>query len=338
MRALGPGGPLYTATSSVRTVYSAASPWMLKFSLPVRITNSVRVNRRHELEAGVTMAKLIGALGPALHTGLRFILDPAYMTITLPGRAESGFEVILRENPFTAGRDAGVMTVAALTADPLPGQSSRLETLVRRVAQMGDQSPAMAAQGWFRAYLACALVPLVQLYDAHGIALEAHQQNSLLEVSAGLPQAFYYRDNQGYYLSERYRAYLRRYIPESDNIRALYYDEAEINKRFSYYLIVNQIFSVIARLDKDGLSPEAGLLAELRACLEALLPQLRGAGQGFVTDLLARPTLGAKFNLTTRLFDIDELDVADEGALYAHFPNPLAPPTGASVAPYALPS
>ena len=55
IRHLGPAGPLFTATSSVRTVYCQDSAWMPKFSLPVRITNSKRVNRRHELEAGVAV-------------------------------------------------------------------------------------------------------------------------------------------------------------------------------------------------------------------------------------------------------------------------------------------
>ncbi|MET0574979.1 MAG: IucA/IucC family protein [Mesorhizobium sp.] len=51
IRHLGPAGPAFTATSSVRTVYRDEVAWMPKFSLPVRITNSKRLNRRHGLEA-----------------------------------------------------------------------------------------------------------------------------------------------------------------------------------------------------------------------------------------------------------------------------------------------
>ena len=90
LRALGAAGPEFTATSSVRTVYSPDSPWMLKFSLPVRITNSIRVNRRHELDAGVIMAKLIGAVGPTLGQRLGFVLDPAYITLNSCDGSESG--------------------------------------------------------------------------------------------------------------------------------------------------------------------------------------------------------------------------------------------------------
>ncbi|MFP3520836.1 IucA/IucC family protein, partial [Pseudomonas sp. SIMBA_077] len=53
LRDLGACDAPFTATSSVRTVYSRSQPWMLKFSLPVQITNSLRRNRRHELDAGI---------------------------------------------------------------------------------------------------------------------------------------------------------------------------------------------------------------------------------------------------------------------------------------------
>lgn len=323
LRALGAAGPEFTATSSVRTVYSPDSPWMLKFSLPVRITNSIRVNRRHELDAGVIMAKLIGAIGGDLGPRFGFVLDPAYITLDAPDGCESGFEVILRENPFAGGRQRGVATIAALTADPLPGRPSRLERAVHRLAMDRGGSVAEAARRWFDAYLDCALEPVLRLYDTHGVALEAHQQNGLLDLRGGVPARFLYRDNQGFYLSTAYRDRLRRLIPEADNIRSLYYEEEEINRRFSYYVIVNQIFSVIARLGKDRLAAEEDLLCILRARLERLALSLTQAGRRFAEGVLDSPTIGAKLNLTTRLLDIDELQTASEADLYAQWPNPL---------------
>ena len=40
--------------------------------------------------------------------------------------------------------------------------------------------------------------------SGHG-ALEAHQQNMLVDVSKGWPTEVVYRDSQGFYLSERHR-------------------------------------------------------------------------------------------------------------------------------------
>ncbi|MGY0038266.1 IucA/IucC family protein [Pedobacter sp. NJ-S-72] len=56
---LGKFGPLFTATSSVRTVYNAESEWMYKFSLHVKITNSFRVNYPHELHRGYDASVLL---------------------------------------------------------------------------------------------------------------------------------------------------------------------------------------------------------------------------------------------------------------------------------------
>jgi siderophore synthetase component len=324
LRALGPAGPAFTATSSVRSVYSPDVPWMLKFSLPVRITNSIRLNRRKELEAGVAMAKLVGRTGIATaNPRFRMILDPAFLTLDMPDRAESGFEVILRENPFVAGAARGKVTVAALTAEPLSGEPSRLERIVRTICARDGAHPALVAEQWFRRYLDCVLDPLVMLYDDYGVALEAHQQNSLLDVSELYPTASYYRDNQGFYLSRRHRARFSLHVPETAGIGSLFYDDREIQDRFAYYLIVNQVFSVVARMGHDGLADEELLLRILRDRLEHLARTTGGVGREFVRGLLDRPTVTFKANLTARLFDVDELQTDNERALYARLPNPI---------------
>ncbi|WP_320410509.1 IucA/IucC family protein [Ensifer sp. LC499] len=327
LRHIGQLGPAFTATSSVRTVYAANADWMLKFSLPVRITNSVRLNRRQELEAGVAMAKLIDRIGfTERFQSFRIIQDPAYITLDLPGRSESGFEVILRENPFAGEKGGGVVTVAALTADPLPGQPSRLARLVRAVAARDGGGLQEASVAWFQHYLDCAVEPLIRLYDDYGIALEAHQQNSLLDVGNGYPSASYYRDNQGFYLSERYRALIVGHVPETQTIASLYFADSEIRDRFAYYLIVNQVFSVISRMGHDRLCDESLLLRELRAHLERYAARMTGAGRDFARHVLDLPTIVSKANLTTRLYDVDELQSSNAPTLYRPVPNPLRAP------------
>ncbi|MCV9962029.1 hypothetical protein OIU34_08970 [Pararhizobium sp. BT-229] len=332
LRHLGAAGPLFTATSSVRTVYSAGEDWMLKFSLPVRITNSVRLNRCQELEAGVAMAKLIDRVGFAKRSAkFKIIQDPAYITLDMPGRSESGFEVILRENPFVGAKGQSVVTVAALTADPLPGEPSRLERLIRTLAARDGETLPEACLIWFQHYLACAVEPLVQLYDDYGVALEAHQQNSLLDIGAGYPSVSYYRDNQGFYLSERYRSLLSGHVPETETIASLYFVESEIRDRFAYYLIVNQVFSIISRMGHDGLCDEGLLLRMLRTQLERYALRMTGAGRDFARHVLDLPTISSKANLTTRLFDVDELQSDHAPTLYRPVPNPLRAPVALTV-------
>lgn len=325
IRHLGPAGPTFTATSSVRTVYSDAAAWMPKFSLPVRITNSKRVNRRHELEAGVAVARLFQrARIDTFDARLGFLHDSAYLTLDFPRQAESGFEVIFRENPFQGRANDPVVTVSALTAEPRPGDSSLFESVILRVAHDHDVSVRQACRRWFECYLDCALDPLVKLYDRFGVALEAHQQNSLLDLSQqGLPSRYLYRDSQGFYLSNSFKARWYGLVPEIVQIRGLFFDDREIRERFSYYLIVNQIFSVVARAGHDGLASEAELLGMLRARLNKLAAELTGAGGEFAAGLLNKPTITAKANLAIRLQNVDEL-AADGSTIYTHFPNPLS--------------
>jgi siderophore synthetase component len=324
LRALGPAGAPFTATSSVRTVWSADAAWMLKFSIPVRITNSVRLNRRHELEAGVAVARLFERTDFFVrHPRFRVIADPAYLTLDLPGRSESGFETIFRENPYRGDAARGVATIAALTAEPRPGEASRLERIVRDVAAREGRGVGDVCDRWFCAYLDCALEPLIRLYDELGVALEAHQQNSLLDVRSGYPCAYHYRDSQGFYLSNRYRSSLLRLAPETERIGHLYFDDAEIQGRFAYYLIVNQVFSVVSRMGHDGLADERDLLERLRERLERLARTLNGAGRDFALSALNRPTISAKANLVTRLYGVDELASDGGAAMYSRFPNPL---------------
>jgi siderophore synthetase component len=324
LRDLGACDAPFTATSSVRTVYSRSQPWMLKFSLPVQITNSLRRNRRHELDAGIAIAKLFDRAGISeRYPNFRIIHDPAYITLDIPDLSESGFEVILRENPFVEGHDAGMVTAAALTADPLPGQPSRLDRIITGLATRSGKARSCVALTWFERYLDHALVPLVKLYDEFGIALEAHQQNSILDISAGYPGGFYYRDNQGFYLSNRYRPLLMRHVPETAGIASLYFDDAEIRNRFAYYLAVNQIFSLISRMGHDGLQDESALLLVLRSRLEQLSATLSGAGRDFARHLLDRPVIATKTNLMARLLDIDELQSEGGVSLYRDLPNPL---------------
>ncbi|KXF76405.1 hypothetical protein ATN84_16155 [Paramesorhizobium deserti] len=323
LRCLGPVGPLFTATSSVRTLYSPEAAWMPKFSLPVRITNSRRVNRRHELEAGVAVARLFARAGiDGFDPRLGFLHDSAYLTIDIPGRAESGFEVIFRENPLRAADP--VVTVSALTAEPPPGACSMLETVIRRIASDRRLPLRQACLLWFTRYLDCTLNPLVGLYDRFGVALEAHQQNSLLDLSHdGLPTRYLYRDSQGFYLSKAFQARWQNLAPEIAHVRDLFFEDSDIQERFAYYLVVNQIFAVVARAGHDGLASEAELLGILRDRLRRLASELPGAGRAFATGLLDRPSLTAKANLGIRLQDVDELAPGGT-ALYTHFPNPLS--------------
>ncbi|MBM7704547.1 IucA/IucC family protein [Metabacillus iocasae] len=321
---LGPLGEVFTPTSSIRTVYSEKGKWMYKFSIPVKVTNSLRVNRLHELKAGVIMASLLKKINfLEKYPSFRVMDDPAYVTVALPGHKETGFEVIIRSNLFPTSQDKGITSIAALVQDTLPGCKSRLHQLITNLATSERRTNEEVSMNWFRKYWACSIDPLIRLFDEHGIALEAHQQNSVLDLSTSYPTAYYYRDNQGFYLSANYAEYLLEREPNVKETPDLFYENHVIEDRFAYYLFMNQLFSIIHRFGLDGLIKEERLVEEVRNKLKLLERELSGAGKKFVQLMLYQPTLAFKANLLTRFHDVDELEAELEQAVYTTVTNPF---------------
>ncbi|KHF30355.1 N(2)-citryl-N(6)-acetyl-N(6)-hydroxylysine synthase [Anoxybacillus sp. BCO1] len=315
----------YAPTSSIRTVYHPEDDWMYKFSIPVKVTNSLRANRLHELKAGVVMARLVKKISFfQKYPSFRIIQDPAYITVDFGDGKESGFEVIIRSNCFKAGKDKGITSIAAFVQDPLPPFESRLKRLICELANKECTTIEEVSTRWFQQYFSCAIIPLIRLYDEYGIALEAHQQNSVLDISSGYPTAYYFRDNQGYYLSALHKEDLLSIEPSLVETPELFYDECIIQERFAYYLCFNQLFSVIHRFGADGLVREEALVEWVIHQLRRLEPKLTGAGKRFVQYLLYERNIPCKANLLTCFHGVDELMSQFEQAVYTEIENPLA--------------
>ncbi len=144
----------------------------------------------------------------------------------------------------------------------------------------------------FDAYLDCTVAPLLRLYDATGIAVEAHQQNALLDLSQGLPRRCDIRDNQGYMWPTTWPA------PRCAPFPNLVYPRAEAENALTYSLIVNQVFGVVHRMALDGIWPERRALSALAAHLGGLT-RLPGHGGALARRWLTQPHLPAKGNLLT---------------------------------------
>ncbi|TYS70358.1 siderophore biosynthesis protein [Sutcliffiella horikoshii] len=324
LKYVGPMGDTFCATSSIRTVYNKKDNWMYKFSIPVKVTNSMRVNKVHELEAGVVMAELFNRIDfLQKHKCFRVLNDPISLSLNLPGKIENGFEVILRSNPFKDGEGKGVHSIAALVQDPLPEEQSLMEQLVQNISRTYQLNTEEASFQWFQKYWHCSVVPMISLYDEFGLALEAHQQNSLVDVSNGFPTHYYFRDNQGYYLSNSKREKLERMVVNLKNAPELFYDEEMIQHRFTYYLFINHIFSIIYRMGEDGLIAEEKLVQWMIKELNNLKQGLSEEGKRFVHFLLNNKVLPCKANLLTRFHDVDELLTDLEQAVYTSMPNPI---------------
>jgi spermidine-citrate ligase len=324
---LGVLGKAYYPTASIRTVYHPESSFMLKFSVRIKITNSVRQNLYKELERGVEVTRLldseIGYRMKQKYPGFHVVKDPAFITIEIPGADESGFEVVLRENPFQGGGKEDVTLLAGLCQDALPGFEPRLAAVIKEVAEREGRDPGQVSIDWFKKYLAISFEPLMWLYSEYGIALEAHQQNSLVKLKNGYPDQFFYRDNQGYYYCESTFAKLQGILPGINEKSHTLCADAVADERFRYYFFINHLFGLINAFGACGLANEKVLLEELAGALRKWLPKNRKPSR-LIESLLEDEWLPGKANLLTRLHDMDELvGPMESQSVYVQIQNPL---------------
>ncbi|MEV6792311.1 IucA/IucC family protein [Streptomyces sp. NPDC051320] len=325
---LGPYGDHWHPTSSVRTVHRPGSAAMLKLSLGLRITNSRRENLRKELHRGVEVHRLLrGGLGEewqTAHPRFDIVRDPAWLGVdTHDGKPLPGFDVVIRHNPFGPGDDA--VCIAALTAvRPRPGRermSSRLADIVTALAASTGRSTGAVAAEWFLRYLDHVVRPVLWLDGAAGVALEAHQQNTLVMLAPnGWPVGGRYRDNQGYYFRESHREALERRLPGLSATSDTFVADSVTDERFAYYLGINNVFGLIGAFGSQHLADERLLIAAFRQ----FLAKASALGSPLPAQLLNAPVLRTKANLLTRLHGLDELvGPVDTQSVYVTLSNPL---------------
>jgi siderophore synthetase component len=316
---LGPAGPAWSPTSSVRTVYLADSPVMLKLSLGIKITNLTREHQRAELPRGPFAHRLLDAgLAAALRTAhprFGIVRDPAWQAVDVES-GHSGLEVVVRENPFT--RTERVSCVAGLAA-VRPGQpgrpgSSALSGVIRTLASRYDRPLPQVACEWFDRYLDSVIVPVLWLYGTYGLGLEAHQQNTLVVLDPdGWPVGGWYRGNQGYWFSRTRTDALAEWLP-GERLDTFVADDV-IDERLIHDIGINNVLGMIGALGSQELAPERDLLTVARRKLGT-----HGYGLRMVTTLLDSPVLRCKANLLTEVYGMDE---REDRPVYVDLPNPL---------------
>ena len=322
-----PGAPV-RPTSSVRTVARADGRGFFKLSLAVQITNCLRLNPPHEIEAAVIASQALEPLRAELAArfpGTVVLAEPASRTVDLGssdphGELATGLGVIARQGLMAELQDGvrPVLTAALVEPVPVPAVAAVLDPLTT------DRDALVT---WWDSYLARLLPPVLHAFLAHGVVFEAHLQNVVIGLSGGTGAAgctvrqLVLRDLEGVKLvGPRHAGLLARLAPKvADHLG--YSPERGWN-RMAYCLFVNNLSGVLATLADRDPGAENLLWHRVRAALQAFrrdhgdAPQLR--------DVLAGRPLPAKTNLLTRWHrDADR----DSGYV------PVALPIGPAVSP-----
>jgi siderophore synthetase component len=333
LRDLGAHGPDWHPTSSVRTVYHSGAPAMLKLSLGLRITNSRRENLRKELHRGVEVHRLLrtGLVWQwrAAHPCFDIVRDPAWLAVDGPdGAPVPGLDVVIRHNPFRPSDDVSCVAGLVSPRPCAPGETalrSRLAEVVARLARRTGRPRGTVAAEWFLRYLEHLVRPVMWLDGEAGVALEAHQQNTLVLLDAdGWPVGGRYRDNQGYYFRASRRADLAARLPGIGERSDTFVPDEVADERFAYYLGINNVLGLIGAFGAERLVDERLLLAAFRRFLADAAAGPARLRSTLPAHLLDAPVLRCKANLLTRLHGLDELvGPVDTQSVYVTIANPL---------------
>ncbi|MFZ5412648.1 IucA/IucC family protein [Enterobacter kobei] len=287
---LGEAGAQWLPTSSSRSLYSETNSDMIKFSLSVRLTNSVRTLSVKEVKRGMRLARLA-------KTERWQTLQARYPTMRV--MQEDGWAGLRDEN--------GVVQEESLMA-----------AAVRRLSQRLDLPLAQAARCWLDAYCDRVLLPLFSAEADYGLVLLAHQQNILVEMQQDFPVGLIYRDCQGSAWTEGADGWLKE-AGETDVENR--FGESQLLRYFPYYLLLNSTLAVTAALAAAGFDSEERLMARVRDALVALR---RTAKQTRCLDyVLDSPTWNCKGNFFCYLHDRNENTIADPAVIYFDFSNPF---------------
>ncbi|MEP3346787.1 MAG: IucA/IucC family protein [Litoreibacter sp.] len=188
---LGAFGDKYRATQSVRTLSNANNPNRahVKTAMAMRNTSSLRTIEPHSVCVASAISDWLAAVldtDPLFSTECRLTILHEYAG-AIVGRdtpLAGHLAVLYRESPQMRGFAADqVMPLNALSLI----EASRLPLIDPWVQKHG-------LHAWLDQLLQVVVLPVWHLMVAHGIALEAHGQNLMLEHDDGWPTGLIARD------------------------------------------------------------------------------------------------------------------------------------------------
>lgn len=318
---------MWYPTSSLRSIYASHSPYMLKFSLTLKLTNSIRHLTDVEVVRGLQVYDVFATSKAAefknRYPDFHVIFEPAFAAIKDEnGKSIAESIVVCRENPFQDKEAHGENIVLSTLAqdNPLGGDTLIFKHVLEKSKASGKDLKAVSRE-WFKKYLDIAIKPFITAQSEYGILLGAHQQNMVLTIKDHMPMKAYFRDCQGTGYSEHgfelYRREVASLVKENGNIL-----DEKGNILFGYYLLVNSTFNVISAIAHDDGVTEEVLVDDLRTFLKSLLvPGLPDTS--FLNYVLARPEIYQKGNFNCSLQNLNENTAANPLAIYNLIKNPL---------------
>ena len=324
---LAHSSPGWTATSSSRAIYHPHSQWMLKLSLPVKLTNSLRLLTEAEANRGIQFSKLLQTpAGKELVQRLPetcFIEEPVWCGIQDDNGNSIALSVVcFRQNPFQQKEVASEQFQLLASANQVsnPQQDTQTGRWVKTAAEHQNLTTQAAAKQWVAKFMDTVIRPICIARSDYGIVLLAHQQNIMVRTHNGSPTGVALRDCQGMGLTD---VALKRFESVFAQEEAGYFMSAQaLNPFQAYYVIGNTLLNTLAAIAADCQVSET----ELWQICRDKFDQYRHShpqDSSFYDYILQSTTLRWKRNFLCFLADFNEATLADLSQIYCETTNPI---------------
>ncbi|HDY9510153.1 TPA: L-2,3-diaminopropanoate--citrate ligase SbnE [Staphylococcus argenteus] len=317
---LGVSGDIVYPTSSVRTVFSKALNIYLKLPIHVKITNFIRTNDLEQIERTIDAAQVIASIKDDVETPhFKLMFEEGYRAL-LPNPLGQSVEpemdlltnsaMIVREGIPNYHSEKDIHVLASLFETMPDAPTSKLSLVI--------EESGLTSEAWLECYLDRTLLPILTLFSNTGISLEAHVQNTLIELNDGIPEVCYVRDLEGICLSTTI-AMEKQLIPNVVSTSSpVVYAHDEAWHRLKYYVVVNHLGHLVSTIGKATQNEDE--LWQLVACRLMDWKEEYADNAVFVEcveDLCQSSTIAAKANLMSKLND------CGGNPIYTHIPNPI---------------
>lgn len=313
----------WTATSSTRAIYKPQAKHLIKCSLPVKLTNSIRLLSEKEVKRGVLFSQLLqSGNGQEIQQRLyntQFIEEPAWAGIKDNNGKTIDLSILcLRDNVFDLEQDTQLL--ATLNQTSHDGKLSVTGHYINDYANHANIDKHTAAKRWFSHFFDAVIYPLSVCRSDYGFVVLAHQQNILVDFENKLPSGMKYKDCQGTGLTsgglQAFKSVLNGEEPE------YFMASPEINPYFAYYLIGNTLMNTVAAIAADGFCTEQELYTICQYKFNALL-QSGTPDDSFYEYMLYSKHIHWKSNFNCFLSNTNESTLENPQQLYIDIDNPV---------------
>ncbi len=317
---LGVSGDIVYPTSSVRTVFSRTLNIYLKLPIHVKITNFIRTNDLEQIERTIDAAQVIATIKDDVETPhFKLMFEEGYRAL-LPNPLGQSVEpemdlltnsaMIVREGIPNYHSEKDIHVLASLFETMPDAPTSKLSHVI--------EESGLTSEAWLESYLDRTLLPILTLFSDTGISLEAHVQNTLIELKDGIPDVCFVRDLEGICLSTTI-ATEKQLIPNVVSTSSpVVYAHDEAWHRLKYYVVVNHLGHLVSTIGKATQNEDELWQLVARRLIDWKEKYADNAVfVECVEDLCQSPTIAAKANLMSKLND------CGGNPIYTHIPNPI---------------